>query len=130
MLLLEKPILLQIPDLNKEFTLDTDASGIAIAGIIKQVNNEGQLQAVAYASISLQGTEKQLTNNRRIVRWALQLQEYNMTILYRSGEGQTHVNMLTRTPYAENKENDELVDRSDVMYPLVSCHAYDLVDKD
>lgn len=45
-----------------------------------------------------------LTANRRITRWALQLQEYNMTINYRKANEQIHVDMLTRNTVQSIKD--------------------------
>lgn len=47
---------LVIPNLNKEFILDTD--GMAIAGILQQADKNNDVRVVAYASRSLQRNER------------------------------------------------------------------------
>lgn len=169
-LLTQQPIILAIPDLHKEFTLDTDASGIAIAAILQQEDNKGKLRTVAYASRTLRGTEKHwhigeqealaiawsveyfrdylltaphtlintdhknlkwiwhMTSNRRIERWALLLQAYNLTIRYRQGKMQEHVDMLTRNfPAVDDEDGDRAWTQMDMCIPEDSTYAVETV---
>lgn len=48
--LINEPVMLFIPDMNKEFTLDTDASDYAIGAILQQKATDGELKVVAYGS--------------------------------------------------------------------------------
>ena len=50
--------ILVLPDPNKQFTLETDASDYAIAGVISQENEQGKLQPIAFFSRSLVDAEK------------------------------------------------------------------------
>lgn len=60
-----------------------------------------------------------LTTNRRITRWTLQLQEYNLTIVYQKEKEQAHVDTLTRN--IANNVTDISGQRrvkTDMSYPL------------
>ena len=48
---------LRHPDLNKPFIVHTDASTVAIAGILSQTGDDGQDYACAYESRILKGAE-------------------------------------------------------------------------
>lgn len=63
-----------------------------------------------------------LTTNKRIVRWALQLQEYNITIVYRQAKKQVHVDMLTRNLDLETDHIEEEAQwlKTDMSAPLAS----------
>ena len=50
--------ILVLPDPNKQFILETDASDYAIAGVISQENEQGKLQPIAFFSRSLVDAEK------------------------------------------------------------------------
>lgn len=48
--LAKEPVILYVPDVNQPFYLDTDASTIAIAGILQQGDEQGDLRVVSCAS--------------------------------------------------------------------------------
>lgn len=49
---------LRLPDLNKDFILDTDASSVACGAILQQHDEDGELHPVAYASRMFTGRER------------------------------------------------------------------------
>ncbi|GFX95030.1 hypothetical protein TNCV_3046621 [Trichonephila clavipes] len=49
--------------------------------------------------------------NTRIARWALNLQEYDYTILHRTGSQMAHVDALSRIQVLTNQYNDSIVHR-------------------
>jgi len=59
--LCEQPVLLASPDGNKPFVIHTDASGTAIAGVLYQLDTEGNQKVVAYASRRLNIHERNYT---------------------------------------------------------------------
>ena len=56
-LLTESPIL-AFPNFNREFLLETDASGNGLGAVLAQQQEDGQVRPIAYASRTLQGSEK------------------------------------------------------------------------
>jgi hypothetical protein len=50
------PVMMQ-PDQNKEFFLETDASGFATGAVLSQKDEEGKLHPVAFLSKSLNPAE-------------------------------------------------------------------------
>ena len=55
--MLEKPILVQ-PDLEKEFILDTDASGVGLGAALLQLHDDGIFRAIAFISRQLTRQEE------------------------------------------------------------------------
>ena len=49
---------LSFPQPNKEFILEVDASGVAVGGVLSQVQNDGIVHPVAYFSTSLTPTQR------------------------------------------------------------------------
>ena len=54
--------LLAYPDFKKPFTLETDASIKGLGAILSQVQDDGKLHPLAYASRSLSQSEKNYAN--------------------------------------------------------------------
>ena len=54
--LIKQPILMQ-PDMEKEFFLDTDASGAGLGATLYQYGDDGEPHAIAYISRKLEGPE-------------------------------------------------------------------------
>lgn len=55
--LITELVMLYVPDPRKTFVIDTDASTEAVAGILQQTDNRGNLRVVSYASRKLHGAE-------------------------------------------------------------------------
>ena len=53
------PPVLTYPNFSKSFTLETDASAKGLGAVLSQLQDDGSLHPVAYASRSLSGAEKQ-----------------------------------------------------------------------
>lgn len=56
---------LGIPDFTKEFLLSTDASGIAIGGVINQIDDEGRKKPISFVSKSLTPAERRYSTIER-----------------------------------------------------------------
>ena len=125
---------------DKNFVLETDASGAGLGAVLSQKQADGYLHPVAYASRSLQPNEKNyciseletlalvwavkhfqvyllghqcvaftdhsacvsLLNtphpSAKLARWAMTIQEMNLTIKHRSGKTNTNADALSRNP--------------------------------
>ena len=123
-----------------EFVLETDASGVGLGAVLSQLQEDGQLHPVAYASRSLDASEKNygiseletlglvwaarhfrpyilghhttvytdhsaclslLQSARpsgKLARWALTIQELDLTIKHRSGQQNSNADALSRNP--------------------------------
>ena len=76
-------------DFQKDFTLETDASGQGLGAILSQTQNDGKRHPVAYASRTLSSTERHYTVielETLAVVWAMShfhryLYGHNVTIL-------------------------------------------------
>ena len=55
---LASDLVLAFPDFEKEFVVQTDASGTGIVGLLLQMGDEGKLRPVCYAGRSLNKHEK------------------------------------------------------------------------
>ena len=55
---LASDMVLAFPDFDKEFVVQTDASGIGIGGLLLQMNDEGRLRPICYAGRALNKHEK------------------------------------------------------------------------
>ena len=62
--LITSPIL-TYPCIDKEFILDTDASGTGVGAVLSQINDEGKECVIAYFSRTLSKTERQYCVTRR-----------------------------------------------------------------
>ena len=125
---------------DKNFVLETDASGAGLGAVLSQKQADGYLHPVAYASRYLQPNEKNyciseletlalvwavknfrayllghqcvaftdhsacvsLLNtphpSAKLARWAMTIQEMNLTIKHRSGKTNTNADALSRNP--------------------------------
>ena len=130
--------------LGVEFILETDASGVGLGAVLSQTQDDGQLHPIAYASRSLDCSERNysiteletlavvwaaryfrpyLLGHRTIVftdhsacvsvlstarpsgkiaRWALTVQELNLTLKYRAGKLNSNADALSRNPISES----------------------------
>ena len=129
--------------LGIEFILETDASGIGLGAILSQTQDDGELHPIAYASCSLDNSERNygiteletlavvwaarhfrpyllghhtivftdhsacvsvLRTARpsgKIARWALTVQELNLTLKHRAGKLNSNADALSRNPITE-----------------------------
>ena len=125
---------------DREFILETDASGIGLGAVLSQKQDDGHVHPIAYASRSLNAHEKNygiseletlglvwavryfrpyllghhtivytdhsaclsLLNTPRpsgkLARWALTIQEMNLTLKHRSGRQNVNADALSRNP--------------------------------
>ena len=137
--LLVKPPILQLPDFNRTFIIQTDASDTGIGCVLMQ-EYDGILHPVSYASRKLASREqnysvierealaivwaiskfdfylygrqfvvqtdhkplvyvnKSKTLNKRIMRWAMLLQEYQFSVQSISGKNNYAADFLSRVP--------------------------------
>ena len=56
---------LAFPDFQRPFLLDTDASDLAIGGVLSQVNDSGKEQVIAYASSTLTKAQRNYSTTRK-----------------------------------------------------------------
>ena len=56
---------LAFPDFQRPFLLDTDASDLAIGGVLSQVNDSGKEQVIAYASNTLTKAQRKYSTTRK-----------------------------------------------------------------
>ncbi|XP_072144307.1 uncharacterized protein [Dermacentor andersoni] len=108
---------LKLPDLNKEFVVQADASNLGIGAVLFQEHEE-VLRPVAFSSQSLTPAERNysvtehhmaLTWLKRLcepsgchVHWALTLQRYNFVVRYRKGSTNVVADALSRTPISDS----------------------------
>ncbi|UYV72847.1 hypothetical protein LAZ67_10000976 [Cordylochernes scorpioides] len=120
-----------------ETYLHTDASGHGIGAILIKIH-EGGGKPIAYASKTLNAAEKNYSNDRermsgrsmgylqvlanindpsgRLARWALRLQQFDISIVYKSGKKHQDADCLLRNPLLDTDENNipELISITDV----------------
>ena len=158
--LIANPILI-FPDFTKEFILHTDASGVAIGGILAQFDDEGRERVIAYASRKLSKAEKNYSTttkeclavvhwikyfrpylygkkftlytdhhslrwlfnfkepNTKIMRWILQLSDYDFEIHYRPGARHSNANALSQPPFVSEECEFNVIDEIQSVYTLV-----------
>lgn len=140
---------LKLPEYNKEFILETDASNTGLGAVLLQRDESGRMVPVKWGSRKLSPTEKRYgitekemlavlwgvtnfdyelrgrkfhlvsdhkalkyiwetgeSNNSRINRWLVKLQEYNFTIEYRKDELMDSADALSRL-YEKDKVEQE-----------------------
>ena len=139
---------------DREFILETDASGIGLGAVLSQKQDDGHLHPIAYASRSLNPHEKNyciseletlglvwavryfrpyllghhtivytdhsaclsLLNTPRpsgkLARWALTIQEMNLTLKHRSGRQNVNADALSRNPVTDSNisNSNEILD--------------------
>ena len=108
--LLSAPIL-PYPDMNRKFTLTTDASDFAISYILSQHDKDGVEWDIEFAGKALRGPELNYTvtdhmslayikNHTkvkgRVARWAIELQNYTFTVVHRKGSSNTNADAISR----------------------------------
>ena len=84
-------------DLEKPFILETDASGIGLGAVLLQVQEDGKLHPIAYASRALHGSQKNYHSSKLkflTLKWAIteQFREY---LMYKPFTVRTDNNPLT-----------------------------------
>ena len=136
---------------DKEFILETDASGLGLGAVLSQWQDDGFVHPIAYASRSLNSHEKHyciseletlalvwavwyfrpyllghhtavftdhsaclsLLNTPRpsgkLARWAMTVQEMNLTLKHRSGRQNANADTLSRNPLLEEVEGIDSV---------------------
>ena len=134
--------------LGVEFTLETDASGVGLGAVPSQTQDDGQLHPIAYASCSLDSSERNygiteletlavvwaaryfrpyllghhttvFTDHSacvsvlgtarpsgKIARWALTMQELNLTLKHQAGKLNSNADALSRNPISESRSED------------------------
>ena len=136
--------------LGVEFILETDASGVGLGAVLSQTQDDEQLHPIAYASRSLDNSERNygiteletlavvwaaryfrpyllghhttvftdhsacvsvLSTARpsgKIARWALIVQELNVTLKHRAGKLNSNADALSRNPISEPESEDDV----------------------
>ncbi|UYV63475.1 hypothetical protein LAZ67_2004171, partial [Cordylochernes scorpioides] len=112
--LISEPVLGHF-DESADTHLHTDASGHGIGAVLLQIQG-GMERPIAYASRSLTKAENNYSTTEkeclcwqkdpsgRLARWALNLQEFDVTVIYKSGRKHKDADCLSRSPL----ENDPL----------------------
>ena len=132
---------------DKEFILETDASGLGLGAVLSQQQDDGFIHPIAYASRSLNSHEQNyciseletlglvwavryfrpyllghhtivytdhsaclsLLNTPRpsgkLARWAMTVQEMNLTLKHRSGKQNANADVLSRNPLSEEAKS-------------------------
>ena len=116
-------MILQLPDFNKPFRLDTDACNYGVGASLEQPHeNTINWKPVAFFSKHLSTTQQKystserellksiLTANElspRLARWSARLQMFDIEIVYREGKKHGNADGLSRLAYEEADEEDE-----------------------
>lgn len=56
--------------------------------------------------------------NARLIRWALKLQEFTFDLKHRPGAKHQNCDALSRRPYAENSQNDQITENDNDLLPM------------
>ncbi|CAC5386476.1 unnamed protein product [Mytilus coruscus] len=70
------------PDFNKEFILDTDASNVALGGVLSQRHEDGKEKVIAYASRSMSKSERRYCVTRKELLAVVYFVKYFKPYLY------------------------------------------------
>ncbi|UYV68394.1 hypothetical protein LAZ67_5004196 [Cordylochernes scorpioides] len=102
--LTSKPVLGHFDD-DAPTELHTDASGYGIGAVLAQKQGSDE-KVIAYASRTLLRAEQNYsTTESRLARWALRLQEYDVSIVYKTGRMHQDADCLSRNPLKHTEEN-------------------------
>ena len=81
--LLTAPVL-AYPDMDRQFLLDTDASGTGIGGVLSQVQPDGEERPVAYASFTLNKSQRRYcTTKRELLAVVVMIEHFKQYLLGR-----------------------------------------------
>lgn len=56
--------------------------------------------------------------NARLIRWAFKLQEFTFDLKHRPGAKHQNCDALSRRPYAENSQNDQIIENDNDLLPM------------
>nr|GEU59161.1 DNA-directed DNA polymerase [Tanacetum cinerariifolium] len=113
---LTEDLILVVPDWNLPFELMCDASDFVIGAVLRQRKTK-HFQPIHYASktmteaqIHYTTTEKEMLVVRRLLRWVLLLQEFDITILDKKGSENLAADHLSRleNPHKDVLENKDI----------------------
>ena len=75
---------LAYPDVNGTFLLDTDASGTGVGGVLSQIQADGEEKPVAYASFTLNKSQRRYcTTKRELLAMVLMIEHFRPYLLGR-----------------------------------------------
>ncbi|GFY01510.1 retrovirus-related Pol polyprotein from transposon 297 [Trichonephila clavipes] len=98
--LIDKPIL-YVPNFEREFIVQTDASNAGMGAVLTQLNEQGEEHPILYLIMTdhnpLVWLNRNVSSNPRLMRWALALQPYNFRIVHRSGKSHKNADSLSRS---------------------------------
>ncbi|GFW74499.1 hypothetical protein TNCV_2413981 [Trichonephila clavipes] len=109
--------------------LHTDACKQGYSAILLQEAEDGKLHPVYYMSkkdkykydsYELEKTMQKKELITRIVRWALQLEEFDYEIEHRAGSRMKHVDALSRYPVMMKQESEEFFERNGILYKYLN----------
>ena len=119
---MSKDCILMLPDVNKQYVLDADASKYAIGGVLQQYDQKGELRPIMYISRKLTKAEQNYCTRQRealAVVWAfIRLREYlwgSQDIIVRTD----HQNLLWLM-------NNDYTGRLARWQALLSCYDFEI----
>ncbi|GFW18843.1 retrovirus-related Pol polyprotein from transposon 17.6 [Trichonephila clavipes] len=89
--LIDKPVL-YAPNFEREFIVQTDASNAGMGAVLTQLTEQ-----VMTDHNPLVWSNRNVSSNPRLMRWALALQPYNFRIVHRSGKSHKNADSLSRS---------------------------------